>query len=239
MIVLFTDYGFDSPYKGQIEVIIERYSPDVRVISLLSDAPRYNPKASAYLLAAYKQHLPLGTIVFCGIDPDGLSQYKPVIMRCDGIFYIGTDNGVFDIVAKQATDVSCSEILWRPEDISTSFLGRDIYAPVCAMLANGKDVLSKKFISHSRNQWPGDLFEVIYIDHFGNCITGMNAENFSTDSVLVVNGISVKYAENFSSVEANDALWYKNENGLIELAINKGNLSTLCSVNIGMKISNE
>jgi S-adenosyl-L-methionine hydrolase (adenosine-forming) len=65
MIVLFTDYGLQGPYIGEVEAVLFRYAPRERVITLFADIPRQNPQAGAYLLASYAGSLPKGTILCC------------------------------------------------------------------------------------------------------------------------------------------------------------------------------
>ena len=67
MIVLFTDYGLDGPYIGQVEAALHEFAPMEKVINLVANAPGYNPKASAYLLEAYSRNFPRGGLYFlCG-----------------------------------------------------------------------------------------------------------------------------------------------------------------------------
>ena len=99
MIVLFTDYGLQGPYIGQIEAVLCHESSKSTVINLFTDLPRQNPKAAAYLLAAYATEFPPGSIFFCVVDPGvGSFEDNPVVMRIDNRWFIGPGNGVFDIL---------------------------------------------------------------------------------------------------------------------------------------------
>ncbi len=80
-IVFVTDFGLTGPYVGQMEAVIVSISPRARLINLLADAPVHNPRATAYLLAAYQQHFKAGTIFLCVVDPGvGTQQSLPVIV---------------------------------------------------------------------------------------------------------------------------------------------------------------
>ena len=61
MIVLFTDFGLQGPYTGQMKAVLHQMAPGISIIDLFADAPAGNPKASAYLLAAYAQWFAAGT----------------------------------------------------------------------------------------------------------------------------------------------------------------------------------
>jgi SAM hydroxide adenosyltransferase N-terminal domain len=66
--VLFTDFGLQGPYTGQMKAVLHRMAPGIPVIDLFADAPIGNPKASAYLLAAYAVWFAAGTVFVCIVD---------------------------------------------------------------------------------------------------------------------------------------------------------------------------
>ena len=234
MILLFTDYGMQGPYLGQVEAVLCRDAPGERVINLVADLPRQNPKASAYLLSAIVVEFPKDAVFFCVVDPEvGSFRDQPVILRVDRRWYVGPDNGLFDIVCRNAGKIDCWKINWRPERISDSFHGRDLYAPVAAMLANGMDIPGEKVVWQDRHQWPDELAEVIYIDAFGNCITGLRAGSISQGTVFKINGHKIPYARTFSAIGYGEAFWYSNSIGLIEISVNQGSAETEFQLSVG------
>ncbi len=238
MIFLFTDYGLEGPYIGQVETVLYNLAPNEKVINLMADAPRNNPKASAYLLASLVSYIPTGSILFCVVDPDvGSEKDKPVILKMDGRWFVGPDNGLFDIVARQARDIESWEISWKPEKLSNSFHGRDLYAPVCAMLATEEAILRDKVEWQDKHQWPDDLNEIIYIDHFGNCMTGIHASNLSKQTIFIINDQDFSNADTFSDVSQGQAFWYENSNGLVEIALNQGSASDVFRIKVGAEIN--
>ena len=239
MIALFTDYGLQGPYLGQVEAVLHRLLPNEKVINLLADAPRNNPRASAYLLAAFSRASGTqpGTIFFSVVDPGvGSFQDQPVILKADEHWYVGPDNGLFDIVCRRSSDVQCWRIGWRPETLSTSFHGRDLYAPAAAMIRNNKTP-GEAITWKDRHGWPDELREIVYTDHFGNCMTGVRAEVPDTTSVIHVNGNAVLYANTFSSVPRGTAFWYRNSQGLIEIAVNGGSALEHLNLEMGDAVS--
>src|SRR5499427_3579133 len=102
MIVLFTDFGLEGPYTGQMKAVLHRMAPGIPVIDLFADAPVGNPKASAYLLAVYAEWFPVGTVFLCVVDP-GVGGTRPaVIVEADGRWYVGSGNGLFELVERRA-----------------------------------------------------------------------------------------------------------------------------------------
>ena len=238
MIALFTDYGLKGPYLGQVEAVLHRLLPDEKVINLTADAPRNNPRASAYLLAVFSRACAAqpGTIFFSVVDPGvGSFQDQPVVLKADEHWYVGPDNGLFDIVCRRSASVQCRRIDWRPETLSVSFHGRDLYAPAAAMIRNN-ETPGEAITWKDRHGWPDDLEEVVYIDHFGNCMTGIRAEMLEDNRVIQVNGITIPHADTFSSVPHGKAFWYGNSQGLVEIAVNGESAAEHMNLEIGTEL---
>ena len=138
MIVLFTDFGAAGPYVGQMRAVLAREASDVPVIELFADAPMCNPRASAYLLAAYCHEFAAGSVFIAVVDPGVGSARAAVALKADSNWYVAPDNGLLAMVARRATVARWWHITWRPEILSASFHGRDLFAPVAARLAMGE-----------------------------------------------------------------------------------------------------
>lgn len=222
MIVLFTDFGSCGPYVGQMRAVLVQKAPSVPVIELFNDAPSYNPQASAYLLAAYVEEFPAGTVFLCVVDPGVGSSRKPLMVQVDGRWFVGPDNGLFDVVAQRAQSVSWREITWRPQHLSASFHGRDLFAPAAAELAKGNLPASQPLAQRISFTGPQDLAQILYLDSFGNAMTGLRAAQLPLSARLQVHSHVVQRVRTFSDVASGDLFWYENANGLAELAVNKG-----------------
>ena len=224
MIALFTDFGLEGPYTGQMKAVLHQTVPDIAVVDLFADAPAGNPKASAYLLAAYSAWFPTGTIFLCVVDPGVGSERPAIIVEADGRWYVGPGNGLFELVQRRAESALVWDIDWRPEHISASFHGRDLFAPVAAKLALGEPRPGRVRTdqSHRRLDWPDDLSEVVYVDHYGNAMTGLRADLLLPDTRLAAAGRVLERATTFSDRPPGSAFWYANSNGLVEIAVNQG-----------------
>ena len=102
MIVLFTDFGLQGPYTGQMKAVLHQMAPGIAIIDLFADAPAGNPKASAYLLAAYAQWFAAGTTFLCVVDPGVGGARPPVVVEADGRWYVGPGNGLFELIERRA-----------------------------------------------------------------------------------------------------------------------------------------
>jgi len=235
MIVLFTDFGLQGPYTGQMKAVLHQMAPGMPVIDLFADAPVGNPKASAYLLAAYAEWFAAGSAFLCVVDPGVGSARPPIIVEAEGKCYVGSGNGLFELVQRRATSMRSWEIDWKPERLSASFHGRDLFAPVAAMLAQGEPPPCRphKDGAHRRADWPDDLCEIVYFDHYGNAMTGLRAIMMPGNARLAVGGSVFERARTFSDRPPGTAFWYENSNGLVEIAVNQGRADRELGLAIG------
>jgi S-adenosylmethionine hydrolase len=239
MIVLFTDFGLEGPYTGQVKAVLHRTAPDVPVIDLFSDAPAGNPKPGAYLLAAYGVWFPPGTVFLAVIDPGVGGPRAPVIVEAEGRWYVGPDNGLFELVVRRARSARVWEILRRPQTLSTSFHGRDLFAPVAGQLARGEYPTHEPRAPEigRYDDWPDDLPEIVYVDRYGNAMTGLRGSLLSREARLAVSGRVLEHARTFSDVPAGEAFWYENSNGLAEIAVNAGRAADTLKLEIGSPVA--
>jgi S-adenosylmethionine hydrolase len=240
MIVLFTDFGVAGPYIGQVMAVLHQHAPGVPVIPLFADAPTESPKPAAYLLAAYGAWFPPRTVLLCVVDPGVGSARRAVAAEADGRLYVGPDNGLFDIVLRRAAAARLWEIIWHPGPLSPSFHGRDLFAPVAARLASGDpiaDIAQPAADEAATRGWPDDLAEIVYLDHYGNAMTGLRGALLPPTAQLVAAGRSLKRAATFSAVPPGEAFWYINSNGLAEIAVNGARADTTLGLTIGSEIA--
>lgn len=234
MILLVTDFGLEGPYVGQMTAAIYREDPEVRVVNLFADAPVHNPRAAAHLLAAYAGDFPSGSVFLCVVDPAvGSTAQMPVVVSAGDYWFVGPANGLFDTVAARVGRARWWRIDWRPGTLSNSFHGRDLYAPVAARLARGDQPPGTPLEMDVGPAAGGDLPEVIYIDNFGNCMTGIRAFGAGKAQLLDVAGHRLSRARTFSDVPEGGPFWYENANGLLEIAVNRGRADASLGLRLG------
>ena len=239
MIVLFTDFGDAGPYAGQMKAVLGREAPGVQIIDLLHDAPAFEAKWSAYLLASLVDVFPADMVFLCVVDPGVGGARRAIVVEADGRRYVGPDNGLFELVLRRANSTRLWQITWKPEALSASFHGRDLFAPVAAMLARGEPVPGEErpVEEARRPDWPDDLAEIIYIDHFGNAMTGIRAHSIAPDATIEANGRRFSKGRTFSDTPPGQPFWYENSSGLAEIAVNQGRARELLGLSIGTPVA--
>lgn len=238
MIVTVTDFGSEGPYLAQMKASILHKAPHLQILDLFSDAPAFDPHATAYLLAAHISAFPAGTVVLGVVDPGVGTNRRPVVVHAGDRWFVGPDNGLFAVALRHAGGGAAWTIDWRPERLSSSFHGRDLFAPVAAGLAcnpvpPGRPIDPARLVGAD---WPEDLDEVIYIDHYGNAMTGRRSTNVPASADVGVGGRRLPHAGTFADVAPGEAIWYANSNGLLELAVNRGRADTALGIGPGTPV---
>ncbi len=238
MIFLFTDFGAADIYVGQVKAVLQEHAPKVPVIDLLHDAPAFNVKAGAHLLAALAARLPKGGVTLAVVDPGVGGPREPVAVLADGRWLVGPDNGLISVAAARAKKCEVYSIGWRPKELSASFHGRDLFAPVAAMLARGDRKMPKlKKAALAVSFGPDDLAEVIYVEHFGSLITGLRAGAVPQGRRLIINGRGIPHAQVFSEVRQGEVFWYENSLGLVEIAANAASAAATLGLRVGQALA--
>jgi S-adenosylmethionine hydrolase len=233
--VLFTDYGWHDPYVGQVKAVMAAEAPGVSVIDLLHAVPDFNPHAGAQLLAGLATSFPVGSVFFCVVDPGVGGVREALVIEADGRWFVGPDNGLLSIVAARARQHRSWHIHWRPEGLSDTFHGRDLFAPIAAWIAAGKFPSDKlTLIAEPNIQFDAaDLPRILYIDHYGNAWTGIRGGLADPVSRLEVKGKQLPWRRVFSEAGKGELFWYQNSAGLIEIAANRANAAAFLDLKVG------
>lgn len=252
MILFFTDFGWHGPYIGQMHTAVVRYANTIPIIDLMHDAPAQDPKAAAYLLAALSPVMPEQCVCVGVVDPGVGTDRGAIVLQTGNRFFVGPDNGLFTITARQYRNPKWYRITWRPKSLSASFHGRDLFAPIAARIAArtmpGIETGSSASASWMDGlvtempgptfapRWADDIDEIIYIDGFGNCILGRRATTVDRTASICVAGETLRAAKTFGGVPESCGFWYVNSMGLVEIAVNKGNAAERFGMKIGTPV---
>jgi len=204
-----------------------------QVVDLLHEVPDFNPHAGAHLLAAFAPGFPPGSVFLAVVDPGVGTPRDAVVVLAGGRWFVGPDNGLLSIVAARNVGTRFWRISWKPEALSATFHGRDLFAQVAAEIARGEfptdkltplDKLEVEFDA-------GDLPRVIYVDHFGNAWTGVR--NVPKDAHVSAAGERFRHSESFGFVGKGEGFWFINSVGLLELAVNRGSAAVAFGLKVG------
>jgi S-adenosylmethionine hydrolase len=172
------------------------------------------------------------------VDPGVGTARRGAIVHADARWLVGPDNGLFEVWARRSKEVAWWDIDWHPTRLSATFHGRDLFAPVAAQLALGGPPpgISVAVAERLQRAWPDDLDEIVYIDRFGNAMTGLRASVLPATVGLFCQGHIFPPARTFADVAEGQAFWYVNSIGLVELAANGCSVAQAFNIALGDRV---
>ncbi len=243
LLALLTDFGERDSYVGTMKGVIHSICEEVRIVDLTHKVKNQDVTGAAFVLGSSYKYFPDKTIFVCVVDPGVGGKRDILCMEADRRIFLAPDNGLLSILQAEGKAGTIrtvqNEDLWLT-DISTTFHGRDIFAPVAAHLANGIDLHSigpkRSRIRNLKLPRPvktagGTLKgEIIYVDQFGNLITNVGAATLQTNlrgsrenQTISVAGSTIKgISRNYSEVEEGELVALIGSSGYLEIAANKG-----------------
>ncbi|MDA8382421.1 MAG: SAM-dependent chlorinase/fluorinase [Betaproteobacteria bacterium] len=240
MIVLYTDFGATDIYVGQLKSVLAQLAPNVPVVDLAHDLVPFEVVPAAHLLHGLAARFPAGTVFCCVVDPGVGGKRGAAVLEADGRWYVGPDNGLLSVVGARAARRRSFRIDWRPAQLSVSFHGRDLFAPMCAWLAAGPFPADKLVPTAELDVELGaaDSPTIIYIDHYGNAMTGLRARSIDRGAGwdLEVGGRRIGHAGVFSEVPPGALFWYENSLGLVEVAARQASACERLGLAVGMPV---
>jgi S-adenosylmethionine hydrolase len=237
VITLTTDFGLKDPFVGVMKGQVLRRFLDARIIDLTHEIVAHWPAEAGFWLARSFRYFPPGTVHVAVVDPGVGSSREIAVVETEGHLFIAPDNGLLGALVDRATQPLVQRRLAPAvltqlgiQQVSATFHGRDIFAPVAAEIAAGR--LSPDALGETVTDLiPGWIEEptrtaghvtgvVVTVDHFGNLISNIDAqlvEGFA-HPVVRVGGRELPMRRTYSDVRPGDYLVLVNSFGVIEVA---------------------
>lgn len=254
-IVLLTDFGTRDAYVGILKGVISQIAPQVPVIDLNHEIPSFDVDAAAFMLYQSYSYFPEGSIFVTVVDPGVGGECRRVLVKTENYFFVGPDNGYLSLVLMQEKmqhAIHLTHEAYFLNTVSSTFHGRDIFAPIAAQLAEGVDFQDMGMeiydLKHSEHLMPrktkGKIEgKILSIDKFGNAIT-----NFSRDFIRsqIPNlkfslKVGTKKLTNLKShyAEGKDKIPFLlfGSSGFLELCVNQGSAEKILRFKKGQKVS--
>ncbi|MDW8104842.1 MAG: SAM-dependent chlorinase/fluorinase [Armatimonadota bacterium] len=244
VVTLLTDFGLEDTYVGVMRGVIASLCPEAIVIDLTHQVPPQDIATGAFLLDISVDYFPEGAIHVAVVDPGVGTARKPVALRTSRAFFVGPDNGIFTLVLqrwKLLQAVCLDNPRYHLSEVSATFHGRDIFAPVAAHLARGTPLeelgspitrLQRLPLPRIRVDWQGIRATIVHIDRFGNAITNLTRADYETwrnrwgveePVVEVAAKTQVEICRTYADVPRGQPLALFGSSGRLEVAVNGGN----------------
>ncbi|SFM66649.1 SAM hydrolase/SAM-dependent halogenase family protein [Methanolobus profundi] len=246
IITLTTDFG--SLYPASMKGVILSIAPDTTIVDVTHSIPPTDIHAGALALYSVVKYYPPGTIHVAVIDPGVGTDRKAIAIRAGGQFLVGPDNGLLIPAANLLGDPEVYEISSDniPDEVSSTFHGRDIFAPVAAQISKGiylDDLGSKtdEYVGLDLSEYiiEKDFIsaKVVYIDEFGNIVTNIPGAELTKailqGTILSIAGRQMPFLRTYGEVSRGKMLSLIGSHGFFEISVNQGSASKLLRLNNG------
>ncbi len=256
LITLLTDFGLQDHFVGVMKGVMAGIAPAARVVDITHEVQAYQVGQARFLLAQSWPYFPKGTVHVCVVDPGVGTARRPILVEAAGHLFVGPDNGVFtDLLGVPGARARViTQAKWFLKNVSQTFHGRDVFAPVAAHLARGgRAALAGPLIEDAlrlssgapqrigRRFWVG---EVAQVDRFGNLITNLAAAEFLP---LAVKGLALKIGltevcklvRSYGEASEGELVLIEGSSGNLEVALREGSAAGRLGVGLGSPVELE
>ncbi|MCW5980582.1 MAG: SAM-dependent chlorinase/fluorinase [Bryobacteraceae bacterium] len=250
LITLTTDFGLSDHFAGAMKGVILGIAPNAEIVDITHEVTPFAIREGAFVIAQAYPYFPRGTIHVAVVDPGVGTSRRPILVEAAGQYFIGPDNGLLSMVYSRekhrARHIAAAKY-FLPQ-VSGTFHGRDIFAPVAAHLARGvrpaqfgkriEDHLRPNFekpVRTGKRYWSG---AVLKVDRFGNLITNFRLDEFpelqSRPFEMIVGLRSVtRLVATFAESPAGELALVAGSAGYLEVALNRGSAASLLKIGAG------
>ena len=255
MITLLTDFGTSDYYVAAMKGVILSRSTGVQIVDVTHDIEPQNVLSAAYVLLGISDQFPPGTVHLAVVDPGVGSIRRGIILRTDRYYFVGPDNGLFSLAAPESAEAfAIRASSYLATEISNTFHGRDIFAPVAAALAAGVKVEELANPISQITRLPS-LVEarvtalhsrIIHIDRFGNGITGIERRHLGSDlpptgfSLEVIGGQVIQKHKRFYAEEpvvSGQPFLIWGSLGFLEVSVANGSAAEVLGLSCGQAVT--
>jgi S-adenosylmethionine hydrolase len=254
IITLTTDFGLKDPYAAEMKAAILSLCPNAAIVDITHEIEKFNIRMGAYVLSSAAPYFPKGTIHVAVVDPGVGTKRHPILIQTQQSFFVGPDNGLL-ILAAEHQGINRIHEITNPKlmlsQVSSTFHGRDVFAPAAAHLANGVhpaefgpeicEIARPKFAKITRRK-DTLVGEVLHVDNFGNIITNIGEKEMALVRKGVVNvelsnqKLKLKLCKAYGEAPPREPLALIGSHNYLEVAINQGNAAAELKTKPGDKI---
>ena len=252
IITLTTDFGLKDGFVGTMKGVLWSICPEAQLADISHEISPQNTLEGALILARAYSYFPSGTVHLAVVDPGVGTARRPIAARLGEHYFVGPDNGLFTPILEQVEQQggritffhTDNPRYWLPE-ISHTFHGRDVFAPVAAHLAKGVPLseLGTPIRDPVRLTLPrpektsmGWKAHIVGIDHFGNLATDLPASSISMNGKIdlrIANKEIHGLVQSFGEKPAGELIALLNSAGFLELAVVNGSAAHALSASVG------
>lgn len=239
IVTITTDFGTRDGYVGEVKGVLVTRAPEVALVDVAHDVTPGDVRGAAWILGRIWGRFPIGTVHLAVVDPGVGGARTPIAARVAQRWFVGPDNGLLTLVCRafpveEARRIDLA-IDGRPP--SSTFHGRDVFAPAAAHLSTGADpeqigpeIERDQIVALAlpRPTRQGDTLRghVLHVDRFGNLITNLPNEDLPPSPQVLISGVTLQtLSPSYDAVGAGELLASLGSGGTVEIAVRDGSAS--------------
>jgi S-adenosylmethionine hydrolase len=242
IITLLTDFGSSDSYVAEMKAVLLSAVPQSVIVDISHEVPPGDRRAARYLLGRSWHRFPADSVHVAVVDPGVGTTRRALAVQAQGHSFVAPDNGLLSPILEDAAVVE----LDVPHDASTTFHGRDVFAPAAARLAKGEELSALGMTVDDAVFTPppipqreagGVRGEVIYVDRFGTLISNITGTTFGRSTGVVVGGeFTAIPGRTFRDVERGALVAFVGSGGTVEIAARDRSAAQATGVGMGGEV---
>lgn len=250
IITLTTDFGVNDPYVAVMKGVILSIDPDADIIDICHTVRPQDVAQAAYILSTTQRYYPRGSIHIAVVDPGVGTRRQAILLVTPQGFFIGPDNGVLGYVVEESLPnveaIALTNDRYWLSPLSSTFHGRDVFAPVAAHLSKGVSPgdfgdaipsIATIFVPRPQVGDDGVLKgRVIHIDRFGNLITNIREADLPPARLFVEVGGHIIDDLSPSYEEGEDLLAIMGSESRLEVSVKNGSAAKFLKSKVGDEV---
>ena len=257
IVTLLTDFGTRDYFVGAMKGALLSVNPEAQIVDITHEVAPHDVGEAAFTLVAAYETFPAGTVHVAVVDPGVGSTRRAIAVEGAGHLFVGPDNGVFGHVYERLDSLRVFHVVEEKffrESVSTTFHGRDVFAPVAGALSRGTrphelgpsvtDFVRLPFAAPFQRDASTLVASVIHVDRFGNCVTNvtqrdLGGETNARGARLIIAGREIGSFRRFFADDAGArgepfAVW--GSAGLLEIAVFKDSAARVLGLGRGSEV---
>lgn len=255
LITMITDFGESDYFVAAMKGSIFSINPFAEIVDITHAIPPHDIHSAAFTLACCYADFPRNTIHLVVVDPGVGSARRPIMVMTDEHNFIGPDNGVFSYIYKRAhvnRVVHFTTEHYFRQPVSSTFHGRDVFAPVAAYVSKLVDwkMMGSEITDAVKLNIPEAVMlsdkqirgTVLHIDRFGNLITNITPAELTEERIRAGARVRIGKHEDlrvlthFAEANQNELFAYFGSAGLLELAVPRQSAARVAEARRGVEV---
>jgi S-adenosylmethionine hydrolase len=253
VIALLTDFGIGDSYVAAMKAVILSRAPNVSIVDISHDVMPHNIDQAAFMLWSVYKYFPKKTIFVCVVDPGVGSDRNIICLQTNDYFFLAPDNGLLKYIIsalKSYKIFSINSSKYSLYNLSSTFHGRDIFAPIATALANKTspsklgsktklDYEAEEFIEIVPDNCRRLTGKIVHIDHFGNIVTNfLIKKTVPLDMEIQIGHNTIReFSRTYSEAQTSQPFMIVGSSSLLEISVKNGNANKIFKAKINHKIN--